>query len=316
MNYDAIYKTMQNTTNDFYNAAKTLDGYIQRLDNVKNQLGTFSGLAEYKNSVTSQALAVSSAAAEVIQTGQCLDNARIDYLLAEQQAYQLISGDTSFNIGDGVSAVAVPDLKGEDDRSLWDKIWGGVTSTIGNAVKCVTESISAIKQKISPGGDWYTGWQVVKSVGSVVSGALAIASGNPLLMLYGANSIVMGVDGIIGLVDGHPDAIDNINPLKAVMEYGSTELGFGKEAGDILYFAGDVATIVTGFNDLGGSGGISDVMNLDVDSHLYSNIDTVINAFYGYGNSPVHWFYDLYDTSYSAVNAFSDFDETYSLAAH
>jgi len=159
MNYDAIYKTMQNVTTDFYNAAKTLDGYIQRLNNVKQQLGTFSGLAGYMSSINSQALAVSTSASVVIQAGQCLDNARIAYLLAEQQAYQLISGDDSFNIGDGVTPVNMPMSNGgEGNKSLWENL----TSWISNSV-------------------------VEKTDGEVASGVLGVLS--KFLKLVGAEKV-------------------------------------------------------------------------------------------------------------------------------
>ena len=112
MDYGAKYGPMQTAVEDFYRAAKSMDGYAQRLGGVKTQLGWFSGLAGYKIGVGAREASVNAAMSKAIRAGQCLDDARIEYLLSEQRSYQLISGDTSFQIGDGAAPTAIPHVGG------------------------------------------------------------------------------------------------------------------------------------------------------------------------------------------------------------
>jgi|GEM_PF-6973737 len=119
MNYDVKYKNMENAVNDFYGVSEAIDGYAQRLERVRSTLGLFTSLAGYKSSVGSRATAVRSLATAAVKTGQCVDNARMEYLLAEQTAYVLISGDSSFKVGDGVTAVTVPVHNGGEGNKAW-----------------------------------------------------------------------------------------------------------------------------------------------------------------------------------------------------
>jgi len=123
MKYDAKYKTMQSAVENFYFVSKYMDNYAQRINNVKSRLGLFTSLSGYRNSLTSRYNAANELSRISIRTGQCLDNARIEYLLNEQKAYQLISGDRSFNVGDGVSPVNVPKGPGILFKSFWNVFW-------------------------------------------------------------------------------------------------------------------------------------------------------------------------------------------------
>ena len=296
MNYDAKYKDMQTSVERFYSAARSLDGYVQRLESVKNQLAWFVGLSGYKNGVGSRATAVSTAAATVIQTGQCLDNSRIEYLLSEQIAYQMISGDTSFNIGDGVAPVNVPELKGVDDRNMWEKLWGGIVNVGKTAVKVISQTWSAFQDKIKPGGDWYKGWQIVKTVGKVISGTVAFVGGcltlNPLAIIYGANDLLGAGYDIGALINGDYGAVDSFNPLKSVLQWTGGTIGglFGNEEvgrmiGGGVYYLGDIAMW---FSFLPG--------DMSFNEYLFQNMDAWF-AFSSPANKAI-WFYELYDEAY------------------
>jgi hypothetical protein len=138
------YKPAEGAVSEIYSIAKTLESYAERLETVRNNIGTFSGLAGFKSGIASRSNSVYNAASALVVYGDALDNARIGYLIAEQKAYQLLSGDTSFNIGDGVKAVAAPTIVGTKN-SWWDRIIGGIGNIINigiGAIKVGAETIA------------------------------------------------------------------------------------------------------------------------------------------------------------------------------
>lgn len=108
MNYNARYQPMQSSVEELYRASSELNGYAQRLDAVKTRLGLFPTLMGYRGSIGHRSSAVGAAAAAAMKSGQGLDTIRMGYMIGEQSAYQLLSGDRSFNVGDGVTPVNIP----------------------------------------------------------------------------------------------------------------------------------------------------------------------------------------------------------------
>ncbi|MDR0858015.1 MAG: hypothetical protein LBN97_03180 [Oscillospiraceae bacterium] len=143
MPYTIKYKPTETTVGEFYSIAKTLESYAGRLDAVKNNVGTFSGLGNYKSGIASRSSSVYNVAKAVVVYGEALDEARISYLIAEQKAYQLLSGDTSFNVGDGVRAVTAPTIGGSS-TSWWDKMIGGIRDAISGIRAVGNGAVSAI----------------------------------------------------------------------------------------------------------------------------------------------------------------------------
>jgi hypothetical protein len=143
MPYTIKYKPTETTVGEFYSIAKTLESYAGRLDTVKNNVGTFSGLGNFKSGIASRSISVYNVAKAVVVYGEALDEARISYLIAEQKAYQLLSGDTSFNVGDGVRAVTAPTIGGSS-TSWWDKMIGGIRDAISGIIAVGIGAVSAI----------------------------------------------------------------------------------------------------------------------------------------------------------------------------
>ena len=123
MNYDAKFKNMETAVGSLYRAVNTMGDYAVRLDNVKSRLGLFTSLLGYRTSVGSRANAVRTLSQNATKTGQCLDNARITYTIEEQKAYQLISGDRSFQIGAGIAPISLPTGLRDTPSPWWRVFW-------------------------------------------------------------------------------------------------------------------------------------------------------------------------------------------------
>jgi hypothetical protein len=157
MPYTIKYKPTETTVGEFYSIAKMLESYAGRLDTVKNNVGTFSGLGNFKSGIASRSSSVYNVAKAVVVYGEALDEARISYLIAEQKAYQLLSGDTSFNVGDGVRAVTAPTIGGSS-TSWWDKMIGGIRDAISGIIAVGIGAVNAISGTITSWFDKLREW--------------------------------------------------------------------------------------------------------------------------------------------------------------
>ena len=122
MDYYAKYAGMATAVECLDRAADAMASYAQRLGSVKSRLGLITSLLGYRNSVGNRSKAASALSQAADRGGACLDGIRIEYLLSEQKAYQLISGDHSFAIGDGVAPSHVP-TGGQKPCLPWSKLF-------------------------------------------------------------------------------------------------------------------------------------------------------------------------------------------------
>jgi hypothetical protein len=157
MPYTIKYKPTEITVGEFYSIAKTMESYAGRLDAVNNNVGTFSGLGNYKSGIASRSSSVYNVAKTVVVYGEALDEVRISYLIAEQKAYQLLSGDTSFNVGDGVRVVSAPTIGGSSPN-WWDKMIGDLKDAISGIIAVGIGAVNAISGTIAAWFDKLKEW--------------------------------------------------------------------------------------------------------------------------------------------------------------
>jgi predicted phage tail protein len=289
MVYEVKYRDMEKSVDAFYKAAKRIDNCTERLANVRRQVdyAFFGNDYGYKEKVGSRAKSVDNLSITVVQTGQCIDNARIEYLLAEQMAYKLISGDESFEVGKGINPVSVPNLKGYDDRNLFQKVIG-----VGKAaVKWIGDTSAAFAKYIRYGGEGYQAWKVVTGAVQIVSGVAKIAASvSSFLVTFGVSSgasaigIVSGINEYYtGIMNFSAGISNNYFPDDDILSmYLKQE--FGEEVGGIASFMFNLADL-----------------NYNV-GEMLGNLSK-LTKFPSY----VKWFYDFATTGFDGMSLGFDF---------
>jgi len=125
MKYCAKYAIMGNAVVDINSAARSLDGYAQRLVKIRSTMNSFDELKSLQNSIASRVTAVNKAATVIKNSAVCLDNVRAAYIAAEKKAHLKLNRRLSLKgaITAGVGRVTVLGTGGmRQPKIKWGKL--------------------------------------------------------------------------------------------------------------------------------------------------------------------------------------------------
>ncbi len=308
MGYSIRFQSVNDAVKNYYEYSLILNECRVRLNNIAanmNYLQSNTRGKSFSTHVKSRSSNVGAAAINLRRCGQVLDNSRIEYLLSEQLVYQNTSGDDSFNIGDGISIVPVPDFTGKERGSVFEDI----KDRIGKATKAAIEDVTAWwNRETSPGGFIYKGVNVGLAVLGIATGAVQAISGalmfgtiagaplGALLAIYGINDFFNGFNDLKYTISGEYYQVGR-NALAECIANGYWNIGswIGQEDGGELF-----GNVVYGIGGMVGSGtsfiySFSDLFTSKNTIHGIWNAINSISDYKSWGDSSFSYIKNLFE---------------------